>query len=197
MVVFLRQQIGVALALGGLLFLSTGCATGPLAGSGTTRPSAHRLTVAARGALQDLYALNETARKLGDTAEGVLVFPGIVKGGFIVGAEAGNGVLFTREADVSGFYQAVGASYGLQAGLKKFGYALFLMNQRDIANLDRAGGWNIGTDPSLVVVDTGAAHSLTTSTIQDGVFAFFFNERGLMADVSLKGAKITRIEPAP
>jgi len=193
----LRLILASAVAALGASLLLGGCASGPATTTNASMVSASRLTAASRTALQVLYTKNETARKLGNTAEGVLVFPEILKGGFIVGAEGGNGVLFTRKGDVSGYYQTIGASYGFQAGLKKFGYALFLMNERDIANLNRADGWDVGTDPSLVVVDSGIAHSLTATTIRGGAFAFFFNERGLMADVSLKGAKITPIAPGP
>ncbi|MGC4244623.1 MAG: lipid-binding SYLF domain-containing protein [Herbaspirillum sp.] len=148
-------------------------------------------------ALADLYEKNPHARKLGSRATAVLVFPNIVKGGFIVGAEGGNGALINRGGSVSRFYQTAGASYGLQAGVQKFGYALFLMHPDDVKNLDRAGGWDIGSSPSVVVVDKGAATEFTTKRLEKGSYAVFFDQRGLMAGIGLQGTKITRIHPGP
>jgi lipid-binding SYLF domain-containing protein len=89
----------------------------------------------------------------------------------------------------------VAASYGLQAGVQTFGYALFLMNQKALAYLEESAGWEIGVGPSLVVVDKGTAAALTTTTARSDVYAFFFDQRGLMAGIGLQGTKITRIHP--
>jgi len=55
----------------------------------------------------------------------------------------------------------------------------------------------VGSAPTLVVVDEGISKSLSTNTIDKGTYAFFFNQRGLMAGLGLQGSKITRIEPGP
>ena len=49
-------------------------------------------------------------------AKGILVFPNIVKGGFIVGAHYGKGAL-RKHGEKAGYYSTVAASYGLQAGV--------------------------------------------------------------------------------
>jgi lipid-binding SYLF domain-containing protein len=125
----------------------------------------------------------------------VLVFPSIVKAGFMVGAQAGNGAMIRDTGEISGFYQTAAASYGLQAGVQQFGYALFLMDDSAFRNLQRSGGWEVGSSPSLVVVDQGIATSLSTATANKGTYAFFFNQRGLMGGLGLQGSKITRIHP--
>src|SRR2546427_22677 len=56
-------------------------------------------------------------------------------------------------------------------------------------------GWEIGTSPSVVILDTGAAASLTTMTAKDDVYAVFFDQKGLMAGLGLQGSKISRINP--
>lgn len=180
-------------ALGALLL--SNCAHEPVTQANEAKASGAKIAHDSRIALDQLYAQNPAARKLGRQSAGVLVFPRIYKGAFVFGAEGGNGALFDRDRRVTGFYQTAGASYGLQAGVEKFGYALFLVNRSDVRNLDSAGGWEIGTSPSLVVVDRGVAASLTTKTIEKGVYAFPFNQQGLMAGISLKGSKITRIHP--
>jgi lipid-binding SYLF domain-containing protein len=147
-----------------------------------------------RIALKQLYATSPAARALGAQARAVLVFPSIVKGGFIVGAQHGEGALLMGGRTV-GYYNTVAASYGLQAGVQKFGYALFFMNDSALGYLHRSGGWELGTGPSIVVVDKGLAKSLSTSTVREGVYAFFFAQKGLMAGLGLQGSKITEITP--
>lgn len=96
---------------------------------------------------------------------------------------------------ISGYYQTASASYGLQIGLQKFGYALFLMNNQAFRDLDRSGGWELGGSPNIVIVDQGVAGSLSTTTVDKNIYAFFFNQRGLMGGLTLEGSKITRIHP--
>jgi lipid-binding SYLF domain-containing protein len=122
------------------------------------------------------------------------VFPHILKGGFVFGGQFGDGALRSGGRTL-GYYRTVSASYGLQAGLQSYGYALFLMNDSALAYLDKSGGWEIGVGPTLVVVDKGAAGALTTTTARSDVYAFFFDQQGLMAGLGLQGTKIFRIHP--
>ena len=171
------------------------CAHEPVTQMNAANASGRQIAADSRAALDSLYASNPSARRLGQRASGILVFPHIMKGGLMVGAEAGNGTLFGRDRSVRGYYQTAGASWGLQAGVQKYGYALFLMSPSDVANLDRAAGWEVGSSPGLVVVDRGAAATLTTTSIDKGTYAFIFDQKGLMGSLSLKGTKITRIQP--
>ena len=91
--------------------------------------SADDLTSDSRRALQQLVAQNPAAAKCKSRAVAVLVFPDVVKAGFIFGAQGGQGLLFVHGRP-NGRYRTVAASYGLQAGVQRYGYALFLMNQR-------------------------------------------------------------------
>jgi lipid-binding SYLF domain-containing protein len=83
----------------------------------------------------------------------------------------------------------------LQAGLQKFGYAMFFMTESDLAYLNKSEGWEVGVGPSITILDEGLANSFTTTTARSGVFAFFFDQTGLMAGLGLQGTKITKIEP--
>ena len=123
------------------------------------------------------------------------MFPESTKGGFMVGGMGGNGALIRNDGSIREFYQTAGVSYGLQAGVQKYGYALFLMDSQAFANLNRTSGWEVGSSPSLVIVDEGMAASLSTATLDKGTYAFFFNQRGLMGGLGLQGSKITRIRP--
>jgi lipid-binding SYLF domain-containing protein len=102
------------------------------------------------------------------------VFPDVVKAGFIFGAQWGKAILFVH-GQPTGRYRTVAASYGLQAGVPKYGYDLFLMNQRAVDWVNNTRGWEIGTD-----------------TIHSGIYAFTFDQQGLMAGLGLQGSKIMR-----
>lgn len=165
-----------------------------LVSSNAHAESAHELQRSSRQALQELYRTTPAAAALGEKAAGVLVFPEIIKGGFVVAAQYGNGTLF-RRGEVAGYYNTTSASFGFQAGVQKFGYALFFMTEDDLRYLNTSEGWEIGALPSLTIVDTGVARSLSTTTLQKGMYAFFFSQKGLMGGLSLQGTKITRIHP--
>lgn len=147
-----------------------------------------------KAALAKLYETTPAAKKLGEKAKAILVFPSILKGGLIIGAQAGNGVLFVN-GKTEAYYNISAASYGLQAGVQEFGYAMFLMTESARSYLDTSDGWEVGVGPNIVVVDEGAAKSLTTTTAKDDVYAFIFSQKGLMAGLGIQGSKITRLNP--
>lgn len=145
-------------------------------------------------ALARLYSGTPEARHLAKRAKGILVFPGVVKAGFIGGAQYGTGAL-RRNGRTAGYYNLVAGSYGLQAGVQSFDYAMFFMTEDALNYLDRSEGFEIGAGPSVVLVDQGVARTLTSTTLQDDVYAFIFGQKGLMAGLGLQGSKITRINP--
>jgi lipid-binding SYLF domain-containing protein len=144
-------------------------------------------------ALAILYAKDPDARRLTSQAKAVLVFPSIVKAGFLFGAQYGDGALRAKGKTV-GYYNTVSASYGLQAGVQVYGYALFFMTDSALQYLANSGGFELGVGPSIVVLDAGAARALTTTTAQKDMYAIFFDQRGLMAGLGLQGSKISQID---
>jgi lipid-binding SYLF domain-containing protein len=154
----------------------------------------HVLHHDARAALASLYASMPVAKTLGDKALAVLVFPDIRKAAFIVGAQGGNGVLLEKDKTTA-YYNSGALSVGLQAGAQSYGYALFFIRPQDLDYLKTSAGWSLGVGPSIVVVDSGTAKDVSTLTGQPGVYAFIFDQKGLMAGIGLAGQKITKIEP--
>ena len=144
-------------------------------------------------ALASMYASVPDTRQLASQAKAVLVFPNIVKAGFLFGAQYGEGALRQRGKTV-GYYNTAAASYGLQAGAQRFGYALFFMSDSAVNYLNTSGGFELGMGPSIVILDTGTARALTSSTIQNDIYAVFFDQRGLMAGLGLQGSKISRMD---
>jgi lipid-binding SYLF domain-containing protein len=155
--------------------------------------SAAEISRDAKSALEKLYAGSAAARTLGEKAKGILVFPGIVKGGFLAGGQFGEGALI-KDGKTAGYYNTVQGSFGLQAGIQKYGYALFLMTDSAMKWIDKSDGWEIGVGPSIVVMDIGASTAATTTTVQAEIYAFFFDQKGLMGGLGLAGTKITKIK---
>lgn len=143
-------------------------------------------------ALHQLISTNPTAADLASKAKGILIFPNIVKAGFIFGGAYGEGEL-KQGSILDGYYNSVTASWGLQAGAQSYGYIVFLMNDKAMQYIHKTHGWEIGTGPTVVVVNAGVAKNLSTSTLKDDAYAFIFDQQGLMASLSIEGTKITRI----
>jgi len=137
-----------------------------------------------KSALEKLYAKSSAARTLGEKAKGILVFPGIVKGGFMVGGQHGEGALL-KGGKTAGYYNTIQVSYGLQIGIQKYGYALFLMTDSAMNWIDKSDGWEVGVGPSIVVVDIGAASSTSTTTAQSEIYAFFFDQKGIRGSANI------------
>jgi lipid-binding SYLF domain-containing protein len=147
-----------------------------------------------RAALGDLYAKVPAAKALGGQSVAILVFPGVTKAGLVVGGQHGEGALL-RKGKTVGYYSTSGISYGLQAGAQRYGYAMFFMSEAALKQLDKADGFEVGVGPSVVVIDEGAAKSVTTTTMKDDIYAFVFGQKGLMAGIGIQGNRISRIEP--
>lgn len=143
-------------------------------------------------ALEKLYAESHAAKALAKQAKWILVFPSIAKGGFIVGGQYGEGALLAGDKTIA-YYNTVQVSYGLQAGLQKYGYVLFLMTDAAKSYLDKSDGWEVGVGPSIVIVDAGKAGAATTTTLKSDIYAFFFDQKGLMGGLGMQGTKITKI----
>ena len=158
--------------------------------------SASQIDRDAGQSLTTLYKNTPGAKALGDKALGVLVFPSIVKGGFIIAGQFGDGAL-RKKGKTAAYYRSLAASYGFQAGVQAYGYVLFFMDNDSLTYLDKSDGWELGTGPSLVVLDSGFGKNFSTTTLQKGVYAFIFDQKGLMGGVGIQGSKITKINPYP
>ena len=174
-----------------MLFFAT---FGPLSTMSAHADSRAKLSAAGERALSRLEASDPKSRLFARHARAILVFPSVLKAGLIFGGESGNGVLLVHGRPTE-YYNLSGGSWGLQIGGQDFSYALFFMNNSSIAYLRRAEGFAAGTGPSIVVINQGAAAEADSTTLTHDVYAFPFNEKGLMADLTLQGTKITRIHP--
>ncbi|MBU3666288.1 MAG: lipid-binding SYLF domain-containing protein [Chthoniobacterales bacterium] len=146
-------------------------------------------------ALEQLFETKPGTKELADMAEAVLVFPEVVKAGFMIGGQRGDGVLF-RNGEAEGYFNTTSASYGWQVGAQVFSYVLFFMDQKSLDSLYKADGFEVGAAPSLVIANEGFTSDLSTKTMKNGIYAFFFGQKGIMAGISLQGTKITEFKPS-
>lgn len=150
-------------------------------------------------AIQHLLNTSPEARELASSAKGALVFPNVVKAGFLVGGLYGNGALVRRKASggyyIANYYTLAAGSYGLQAGVQTFGYILALMTDAAVEHIETSSGWELSMGPSVVVVDKGTAGTLASTRLTSNaeVYAFTFGQKGLMAGLGMQGSKITRL----
>lgn len=139
-----------------------------------------------------LVKANPIAADISKRAKAVLIFPNIVKAGLIFGGAYGEGVL-QQDGKIDGYYNSVTASFGWQAGAQSYGYVVFLMSDKAIKYVRDTHGWEIGTGPTVVMVNEGVAKNLSTSSLKKDAYAFIFDQQGLMASLSIEGTKISRI----
>jgi lipid-binding SYLF domain-containing protein len=144
--------------------------------------------------LNHFNAINPENRVLGDKAAGVLVFPRVTKGGIGVGGEFGEGALQVNGKTV-GYYSVGAASVGLTLGLAKHSEIIMFMSQDSLDKFTSSDGWSIGADAGITVVSGGASGTYDTQTQQKPILGFAFAEKGLIADLSFEGSKISKINP--
>jgi lipid-binding SYLF domain-containing protein len=142
---------------------------------------------------QQFIELDPRHADLENRAAGVLIFPQITKGGMALAAEYGAGVLQVRGATV-GYYSLAAASVGLTAGMATRSEIILFMTQEALDKFLKSRGWSIGAQTGIAMISKGAAGDLDSYTLKKPILGFVFGEKGLMADLSLEGSKIKRIE---
>lgn len=155
--------------------------------------SAAEIDAEVKEALARLYAESSAAKELGAKAKGILVMPGITKGGFILGGEYGEGALLVGGAN-KGYYSSASGSIGFQIGIATRSLVIMFMTEKALSDFSAREGWEAGVDADVTVVEAGATGSLDTTTAQSPVIGFNFGEEGLMAGISIEGTKVTKIE---
>lgn len=132
------------------------------------------------------------ARELANKSVGILVFPSVVKGGFGVGGEYGEGALMIQGKPAA-YYNTVSASIGFQLGLQERSVIIMFMTDSALRQFRRTAGWKVGVDGSVAVITIGVGGSIDTNKITSPVVGFILDPKGLMYNLTLEGSKITRI----
>lgn len=186
------RRTGVALAMAVSALAFTACTT-TLPDSRAT-PAEQRSTIneGADATLKRLYQTAPGSREYVERAQGVLVFPEAVSGGFIIGVEHGRGVLRVGGQN-DGYYSTSSGSLGLQAGAQSRAIVILFMTQEALDDFRNSSGWTAGVDATVAVATVGANGRIDTNTMNEPVVAFALTNAGLMAGVSVEGAKIERL----
>lgn len=142
--------------------------------------------------LKRFYHHIGSGRELASKAAAVLVFPNVVKGGFGIGGEYGEGALRIG-GKTAGYFSTASASIGFQIGLQGRSIVLLFMTKDALRNFRRRDGWEVGVDGSVTLINVGAAGQVDTNNISDPIVGFIFDGKGLMYNLTLEGSKITRI----
>ena len=142
--------------------------------------------------LKDFYYLSAGNKELAGKAAGILVFPSVVKAGFMVGGQYGEGSLQV-DGKVVDYYSTFSASIGLQLGAQERAEIILFMDKAALDKFRSSDGWNAGVDGSIAVIDTGTGKGLSTETVKDPIIAIILRNRGLMANLSFEGAKFSKI----
>jgi lipid-binding SYLF domain-containing protein len=127
------------------------------------------------------------------SAKGVLVFRKVYEAGFILGGEYGQGALRIGGKTVD-YYNIIAGSLGFQIGAQAKTIILVFMQEQVLDDFRASSGWKVGVDGSVALITVGAGEIVDSNSIRDPIVAFVFDNKGLMFNISLEGAKFTKIQ---
>jgi lipid-binding SYLF domain-containing protein len=154
--------------------------------------SGPEIDASARATLEQFFHEVWSSRDLANKAAAILIFPTIVKAGFGIGGEYGEGALHIR-GRTAGYYNIISGSIGFQFGAQARSVIIMFMTEQALADFQRTDGWKIGVDGSVTIIAVGAGGAIDTNSIRSPVIGFIFDQKGLMYNLTLEGSKITRI----
>lgn len=125
-------------------------------------------------------------------SKGILVLPKVYKAGFWVGGEYGEGAL-RIDGKTTDYYSMAAGSFGFQFGAQVKTIILIFIDQAALDSFRKSEGWKVGIDGSVAVVDVGVGETIDSTTFQQPIVAFIVDPRGLMINLSLEGAKFTKV----
>ena len=155
--------------------------------------SAKVIDIEADEALKSFYKQVGEAKVLGDKAEGILVFPSVIKVGFVGGAEYGEGALRIKGKTVD-YYSTAAGSFGFQVGAQSKTVILMFMSKQALKNFRDAQGWEVGVDASVAMIEVGAGGSLDTTNLKKPILGFVVGQKGLMVNLTLEGSKMSKLK---
>jgi lipid-binding SYLF domain-containing protein len=180
-----NKSLGI---LAGLALLLT------FAGAGTAgAASPTRIDADVDAALERFYQQTSDGKRVVQEAKGVLVFPVVVKAGFIFGGEYGEGALRIGGRTVD-YYSTAAGSFGFQIGAQKKTIILLFMQDEVLDRLRQTSNWKAGADASIAVITLGAGGSVDSQKTNEPIIAFITDQKGLMYNLTLEGTKFTKLD---
>jgi len=144
-------------------------------------------------AIEEFYAKTSAGKNLAQKSKGMLVFPSVGKAGIGIGGEYGEGALIINGKKVQ-YYATAAASFGLQLGVQTKRQIILFMEQADLDSFRNSEGWEFGVDGSVAIATLGAGGEVDAKSLNQPVIGFIYGNKGLMANLSLEGTKLTRID---
>lgn len=137
----------------------------------------------------DISGMADTVRG----AHAIAIVPSMVKAGFILGGQYGEGLILVRDKGKwygPSFYNIGGASFGLQIGAQSISLLLAVINERGVEAFVRSQT-ELGADVGIAAGPVGRrAEAATDAQVKASIYSYSI-AKGLFAGVSLQGAVIS------
>jgi lipid-binding SYLF domain-containing protein len=154
--------------------------------------SKEEIDAGVKASIAEFYEKSQAGKALSEKASGMLIFPKVIKAGFGVGGEYGEGALLVKGKTVE-YYSTAGASIGLQFGAQQKSQVILFMNDDVLKKFRNSDGWEAGVDGSVAVAELGAGGELSSNTAQEPIIGFIFSNKGLMYNLTFEGSKMTKL----
>lgn len=187
------RRLFVTAATGSFALLAAGCTTTTVETPADKEAKRREINAAVDGALTRLVQQVPDSKMLAARSRGILVFPNVIAGGFVVGGEYGDGALRVQ-GRTAGYYRTVAGTLGFQIGGQSKAIVMMFMTPESLEKFRNSEGWSAGADASVAVVKVGANGSIDTTNVNQAVIAFVMTNAGLMANLNLQGSKITKLD---
>ncbi len=155
--------------------------------------SKEEIDIKVKGAVENFQQEVSGGKEFLEKAEGILVFPDVVKAGFGIGGEVGDGALLIKGETVD-YYNTAAASIGFQFGLQFKTVVLVFLKKDALDKFRNSSGWEVGVDGSVALIELGAGIDVNTINIVEPIVGFVFSNKGLMYNLTLEGSKITKLD---
>jgi len=132
------------------------------------------------------------AEKFLAKAQAVLVFPDVIKAGFGIGGEYGEGAMLIKGKTVD-YYSTAAASIGFQLGAQFKTVVLIFLKKSALDKFRNSDGWEAGVDGSVALIELGVGKDVNSVNYEDPIVGFVFSNKGLMYNLTLEGSKITKL----
>ena len=186
-----RTALPVTIAV----LLAVAAIVNPLVAQRSPDDEVKRVTEAAT-VLEEIMAAADKSvpRAIMEKAEGIAVFPSMIKGGLVVGAQHGRGILSVRNKQTGGwsspaFLSITGGSFGAQIGVQAIDLVLVINGQRGLEQLVK-NQFKLGADASAAAGPVGRDASASTDIQMRAQILSYSRSRGLFAGVTLNGSTI-------
>ncbi len=129
-------------------------------------------------------------------AKGILVIPNIIKAGFGIGGEYGEGALVEgniTDVKTINYYSYASASVGFQFGVEKKTLIYVFLTEDAMNNFNKSNGWKGGVGAGVSIAKFGVSEDISNLSVNKPVVLFVLGKEGLMYNLTLEGSKLTKI----